>query len=258
MTAGTQVLIVFLPLWLLIGVVWAFLDTELGGALAPEGMTLLGRTTFFFLFALWPLKAGAWFSLHRHQGKKTTPMAIFSLESLVPFAFAVAANVVLAGLVGLFIDWCLTSLILGASAAAPWPFIQGPAAVKSIMRLYPAMCLGGILTAHRYGFAPFAALDGNLGLFEAIDKGRAQASGVRLEILFLAGLMFFPASIGFLLGAVTGGDKFPGNIVGHVVYAVCFAYAGAVWAQAFRQTIDLDDLEQGNEPAVKARARAHI
>ncbi len=228
--------------WAFIGIVSALASSTLSGLFWGPKPPFWGRAVLFLTLGLWPIAVAARASFDRLDGKLVGHSALFALNGVASLLLPAALVFVVAGAGGLGMDWALTRAF-GKELVPTAAGLDDPLTMMGIMRFYPLMCLGGMTMALTMPFGLFFALDKGLGVSAAMNGAGRLAKDVKMELLFLHAVMFFTSSTSFLLGFLTGVGPFPKNVVSQMVFAAAFGFAGAVWAEAYRQVLTYEEPE---------------
>lgn len=240
---GFSIVLQYLHFWLIIGSAWAWLAPTLRGIFWEGRPPFWGAALLFFLIGLWPLAVSARGSAASLLGGSAgigTLLdfgAIFSL--LLPWAMIVG----LSSVAGVGADWVLTRLV-GKGLVPFLSELGAPLSAMGVLKFYPLACLGAVTVAVPFSFVPWVAVDKGEGLSASLEWGDRLARDVKMELLFLQSLMFFSATVGFVLGHLLRGPKFPENIGAYVIYAMVLAFVGGTWTDAYRQALAYEEPEE--------------
>lgn len=226
--------------WFVIGAALALAGPAASGWIWGPHPPFLGRTILFLAGGLWPLAVSTRIALLRLQGKAVGVDVLTDWSAVYRLVLPVALVVVVAGAGGLAFEGCL-SLVFPKGIPPVLGGLFAPITLMGIMRYYPLICLGGITVAMPLSFAPWVAIDKNLGVSAAMEWASRLSKDVKMEMMFLQGMIFFTVSTTFLFGAFAGGKSFPGNVISYFVYTGGFAFAAAFWTEAYREVLAYEE-----------------
>lgn len=226
--------------WFLIAAALALVGPGLSGWVWGAHPPFLGRTVLFLAGGLWPMAVATRIALLRLQGKAVGVDVLTDWGAVYRLVLPVALVLAVAGAGGLAFEWIL-SLVFRGGLPPVVAGLHAPMSLMGIMRFYPLICLGGISVAMPMSFAPWVAIDKNLGVSAAMEWASRLSKDVKMEMMFLQGMIFFTVSTVFLVGAFSGGKSFPENMIAYFVYTAGFAFAAAFWTEAYRQTLAYEE-----------------